>query len=128
MNEEAPEKTIVRETHRHEDGTLIGPEKQTPDPEEIKEQERPSLGAILVREMQELRKRKEEEARQKAEQEAKEKAVAGSTDQPIPLQISQIHAVAGCCLRSRKRSRTQSKPGRFQDFPAALQMSPSVDK
>ena len=47
--EEAPAQT-VRETHEHEDGTLIGPSKESPDPEEIEEQRRPpSLGEILLR-------------------------------------------------------------------------------
>ena len=72
IKEETLEKAIVRETHRHADGTLIGPEKQTPDAEEIQEQERPSLGRILLREVQEMHKRKaEEEARLKAEEAAK---------------------------------------------------------
>jgi hypothetical protein len=105
--EEAPEKAIVREAHRHEDGTLIGPEKQTPDPEEIKERERPSLGAILLREVQLMRQRKaEEEARQKAEEassDATQKEQPGvphperseGWDQhPIPATIPQIQAVA----------------------------------
>jgi len=44
----------------------------TPDAEEIQEQERPSLGRILLREVQEMHKRKaEEEARLKAEEAAK---------------------------------------------------------
>ena len=48
--EEVPAQT-VREIHEHEDGTLIGPAQQSPDPEEIEEQRRPpSLGEILLRE------------------------------------------------------------------------------
>jgi hypothetical protein len=79
----------VRETHKHADGTLIGPEKQTPDAEEIQEQEAPSLGRILVREMQELRKRKaEEEARLKAE------AAAKAAQLSFSFQLDQIQAVA----------------------------------
>jgi hypothetical protein len=82
IKEEAPEKAIVRETHRHADGTLIGPEKQTPDAEEIQEHEAPSLGRILLREVQEMRKRKaEEEARLKAEEAAK------AAQQSFPFQL-----------------------------------------
>jgi hypothetical protein len=52
--EEVPAQT-VRETHQHEDGTQIGPEQQSPDPEEIEEQRRPpSLGEILLREAEAL--------------------------------------------------------------------------
>jgi hypothetical protein len=107
IKEEAPEKAIVREAHKHADGTLIGPEKQTPDPEEIKERERPSLGAILLREVQLMRQRKaEEEARQKAEAAASDttqkeqpgvphpERSEGWDQQPIPATIPQIQAVA----------------------------------
>src|SRR5215471_8915423 len=46
---------IVRETHEHEDGTLIGPEKQTPDPEEAAERTRPlTLGELLLRDAEAL--------------------------------------------------------------------------
>jgi hypothetical protein len=56
---------MVREIDEHEDGTLIGPAKQSPDPEEIEEQRRPpSLGEILLREAEALYgyKRETEEA------------------------------------------------------------------
>ena len=49
----------VRETHEHADGTLIAPPKQTPDPEEIVQKERPSLGLLLLREAEAMRAEKE---------------------------------------------------------------------
>jgi hypothetical protein len=84
--EPAAAQTIVRETHEHEDGTLIGPPKQTPDPEEIPEKRRPSLGEILLREVEEMKAQRiaEEEAQQKAE----------SAEQPVTIELPQIHAVA----------------------------------
>ncbi len=69
--EETPEQT-VRETHQHEDGTQIGPEQQSPDPEEIEEQRRPpSLGEILLREAEAMKAEREaeEEARKKRQAE-----------------------------------------------------------
>jgi hypothetical protein len=76
--------TMVRETHRHEDGSIIGPTKQTPDPEEAAEQKRPpSLGEILLREAEALRLRKEEEARLKAAEEA-------ATSAQLSLNLSQV--------------------------------------
>jgi hypothetical protein len=51
---------MVRETHRHEDGTIIGPEKESPDPEEIKEKKRPpSLGELLLKDVEEMRRQRE---------------------------------------------------------------------
>src|SRR5271156_6424014 len=68
--EEIPAQT-VRETHEHEDGTLIGPTQQSPDPEEIEEQRRPpSLGEILLREPEAMK------AQAEAEREAQRKAEA----------------------------------------------------
>src|SRR5215471_5223257 len=46
---------IVREIHEHQDGTLIGPEKQTPDAEEVAERTRPlTLGELLLRDAEAL--------------------------------------------------------------------------
>ena len=81
--EEAPAQT-VREIHRHEDGTQIGPEQQSPDPEEIEEQRRPpSLGEILLREAEALHAQRlaEEEARKKRQAEKPwEKSQPGIVD------------------------------------------------
>jgi len=85
---EATPVQTVSEIHEHEDGTLIGPAQQSPDPEEIEEQRRPpSLGEILLREAEALR----------AEREAERQARANApeeTQQPVSLQLPQIHAVA----------------------------------
>src|SRR5277367_1089636 len=62
----------VLEAHEHEDGTLIGPPKVSPDPEEIEEQRRPpSLGEILLREAEALKAEREaeEDARKKRQDE-----------------------------------------------------------
>ena len=81
--EEVPAQT-VREIHEHEDGTLIGPAQQSPDPEEIEEQRRPpSLGEILLREAEALR----------AEREA-ERQAAAKAEQSASLTLPTIQAVA----------------------------------
>jgi len=63
---------IVRETHEHADRTLIGPEKQTPDPEEAAEKNRPlTLGELLLRDAEAMYAQREAEeaaARRKAEE------------------------------------------------------------
>src|SRR5271154_990666 len=83
--EEIPAQT-VRETHEDEDGTLIGPAQQSPDPEEIEEQRRPpSLGEILLREAEAL------QAQAKAEREAE---AAHLADQAMSLQLPIVQAVA----------------------------------
>ena len=88
--------TMVRETHRHEDGSIIGPTKQTPDPEEAAEQKRPpSLGEILLREAEALRLRKEEEARLNAE---------SQTQPTTSITLAHVHATAD--HRSTTRDRT----------------------
>src|SRR5215475_5181584 len=59
---------IVRETHKHEDGTLIGPEKQTPDPEEAAERTRPlTLGELLLRDAEALYGKYDAEGKQATE-------------------------------------------------------------
>jgi hypothetical protein len=77
--------SMVREIHEYEDGTLIGPAKQSPDPEEVAERKRPpSLGEIL-REAEAMR----------AERIAKEEAAAAESEKhPISLNLPQIQAVA----------------------------------
>jgi hypothetical protein len=77
---------IVRETHEHEDGTLIAPPKQTPDPEEIPEKRRPSLGEILLREAEAMKA--EREAERQAQQEAAE------ANQPVSITLPQLQAAA----------------------------------
>jgi hypothetical protein len=89
--EPAAAQTIVRETHEHEDGTLIGPPKQTPDPEEIPEKRRPSLGEILLREVEEMEQRKAEEEAQKK---------AAEANQPASITLPQTGAPDAPCLRS----------------------------
>jgi hypothetical protein len=76
----------VREIQEDEDGTLIGPAKQSPDPEEVAERKRPpSLGEILLREAEAMR----------AERIAKEEAAAAESEKhPISLNVPQIQAVA----------------------------------
>jgi hypothetical protein len=94
--EEVPAQT-VRETHEHEDGTLIGPAKQSPDPEEIEQQRRPpSLGEILLREAEALQAQAEAERQAKARQKAATEAEAN----PISITLPQIQATAdtpGAC-------------------------------
>ena len=74
--EEAKERTcparsrIVSETHAHQDGSLIGPSLQCPDPEDIPEKKVPSLGRILLEEAEALK------AQRMAEQEARGKTAA----------------------------------------------------
>jgi len=59
---------IVRETHEHEDGTMIGPEKQTPDPEEEAERTRPlTLGELLLRDAEALYGKRDPEEKQSTE-------------------------------------------------------------
>ncbi len=72
--------TIVREIFEHEDGTLIGPPKQTADPEETPEQKRLTLGEILLREAEAMQARKEvvDQARQNA---------AAEAEQPISIEL-----------------------------------------
>jgi len=79
---------MVRETHEHEDGTLIGPSKESPDPEEIEEQRRPpSLGEILLREAEAMK------AQAEAEREAERKS-SEEADKPFSITLTQIQAVA----------------------------------
>jgi hypothetical protein len=85
---------IVRETHEHEDGTLIGPSKQVPDPEEIREKRRPSLGEILLREAEAMKAEREAERQADRQAEAQQKAVAEAEDHPVSITIPQIQAVA----------------------------------
>jgi hypothetical protein len=77
---------IVRETHEHEDGTLIAPPKQTPDPEEVPEKRRPSLGEILLREAEAMKA--EREAERQAQHEAAE------ANQPVGITLPQLQAAA----------------------------------
>jgi hypothetical protein len=88
---------MVRETHEHEDGTRIGPAKQSPDPEEIEQQRRPpSLGEILLREAEALQAQAEAERQAKARQKAATEAEAN----PISITLPQIQATAdtpGAC-------------------------------
>ncbi len=87
--EEAPAQS-VREIHEHEDGTLIGPSKQSPDPEEIEEQRRPlTLGEILLREAEAMKAQAEAER-----QAAQQKAAAEAEDHPVAITLPQIQAVA----------------------------------
>jgi hypothetical protein len=68
---------IVSEAHVHQDGSLIGPSLQRPDPDEIPEKKVPSLGRILLKEAEALK------AQRMAEQEAQEKTAAA--EQPADV-------------------------------------------
>jgi hypothetical protein len=117
---EAAIEQTVREAHEHEDGTLIGPTQQTPDPEEVAVSKRPpSLGEVLLREAEELRTNKaEEEARQKAEAEE----AAQSPEPSKPLQLPRVQAVSErqistgprqvlpWCSRTSRRSPRKGRP------------------
>lgn len=88
--EPAPPQT-VRETHEYEDGTLVGPPRQCPDAEEIPAKERPSLGAILLRQAEAMH----------AEQEAERQAQQPTAEaEPVSTVLPQIQATAdtpGAC-------------------------------
>jgi len=78
----------IRETHQHEDGTLISPPKQTPDLEEIPEKRPPSLGEILLREAEAMKARRE--AEEQAQAEARQKATEeASAEQSVGVQLPQ---------------------------------------
>jgi hypothetical protein len=94
---------IVREIHEHEDGTLIAPPKQTPDPEEIPEKRSPSLGEILLREAEAMKA--EREAERQAQQEAAE------ANQPVSITLPQFQAAAD--TRSAKSDLLPCKSTRF---------------
>jgi hypothetical protein len=113
--EETPSQT-VRETHRHEDGTQIGPEQQSPDPEEIEEQRRPpSLGEILLREAEALQAQAEAErqARRQAEEEAGKQAEGAPCLKETwdPQILPQIQAAADLSIKRchPERSAAESK-------------------
>src|SRR5277367_4844248 len=83
--EPAPVQT-VREAQQHEDGTFIAAPKQSPDPEEIPVKERPSLGAILLRQAEAM------QAEREAERQAQQKAA--EAEQPTSITLPQIQAAA----------------------------------
>jgi len=119
---EAAIEQTVREAHEHEDGTLIGPEKQSPEPEEAAARKRPpSLGEILLRQAEELHARKaEEEARQKAEDEED----AQSAEHTKTFLLPKVQAAADpghpvttgprqvppCCSRTSRKSPPKGRP------------------
>ena len=117
--EEIPAQT-VREIHEYEDGTLIGPAQQSPDPEEIEEQRRPpSLGEILLREAEAMK------AQAEAERQAEAQRKAGAeADQPVSITLPQIHAVAEkrvphpsfSCVREARVGLTRSREVRSIKF------------
>ncbi len=96
---EATPAQTVRETYQHEDGTLIGPALQSPDPEEIEEQRRPpSLGEILLREAEAL------QAQAQAEREAEAQRKAEGSVLPTIQAVAEKrvpHPVSSC--RSRRQ-------------------------
>ena len=94
----------VRETHEHADGTLIGPAKESPDPEEVAKTKRPpSLGEILLREAEAMKAEKE------AEEEARKQRQAEKPwEKPHPI-IVNLKAAAE--ERSSCRSRKSAEPG-----------------
>ncbi len=124
-NEEALAQT-VREIHEHADGTLIGPTKESPDPEEIEEQRRPpSLGEILLREAEAMKAQAEAERQAQALQAADMSRVPG---------IVNIHAVADTpiaksCRRvaGRKRRTQETAPVRWRISPLKSSTSPLAE-
>lgn len=97
----------VREAHPHSDGTLIGPEKQTPDPEEIQENRPLSLGQLLLREAEKLREQREAEEAKKAEAVKATEQQQPSEKPEEPAILPQIqaaaHAPAHCHHEERSR-------------------------
>jgi hypothetical protein len=95
---EAAIEQTVRETHEHEDGTLIGPAQESPDPEEIEEQRRPpSLGEILLREAEELQREAAARRAREAEEGRRMKEAADaaqSAEPPRTFLLPTIQAVA----------------------------------
>ena len=93
---------MVRETHEHEDGTLIGPAQQSPDLEEIEEQRRPpSLGEILLREAEALQAQAQAERQAAAQQKAAE-VVPGIVD----IQSVADTLPSTSCHRSTRRKKS----------------------
>jgi hypothetical protein len=98
--EQTAAEASVRETHQHEDGTLIGPEKESPDPEEAAKRKRPpSLGEILLRQAEALKAEAEakRQAQQQAEQESQQQTdprTKESQDQTVPILLPQVQAKA----------------------------------
>jgi hypothetical protein len=78
----------VREAHAHEDGSLVAPPQQQPDPEDIPEKEVPSLGRILLREAEAMK------SGRMAEQQAQGKASASVDQQSVSIQLPHIQATA----------------------------------
>jgi hypothetical protein len=117
---------IVRETHRHEDGTQIGPEQQSPDPEEIEERKRPpSLGEILLREALQAQAEAERQARRQAEEEAGKQAEGAPCLKETwddPQILPQIQAVADLSIKRchPERSAAESKDPHEQSSCEAL--------
>ena len=57
----------VREVHEQEDGTLVGPSQQSPDPEDIPKVEEQSIDKLLLQAMREQMEREDEAQRQAKE-------------------------------------------------------------
>ena len=107
--EAAPAQT-VREIHEHEDGTLIGPAQQSPDPEEIEEQRRPpSLGEILLREAEALRAEREAERQAKAEAEQSASLTLPTIQAVAEKRVP--HPVSSCSSRRQGGSRKFARTG-----------------
>ncbi|HVV72707.1 MAG TPA: hypothetical protein VHI52_14600 [Verrucomicrobiae bacterium] len=107
--EQEPAQT-VREANEHLDGTLIGPVKETPDPEEVaKSQRPPSLGEILLREAEALRAKKEVEKEvvetRQAEKLWWEKSQPGIVDLQAATEPSIQHPHPDRSRRTRAKSR-----------------------
>ena len=118
-NEQTPTLT-VRETHEHEDGTLIGPAQQSPDPEEAAERKRPpSLGEILLRQAEALKAehQAEEEARKKRQAEKPwEKPQPGIVNIRAAAQERVPHPISSCRSR-RQGGSNQSARSAHQSDP-----------
>jgi len=76
----------VREAHEHQDGSLVAPPQQQPDPEDFPEKEIPSLGRILLKEADALKAQRVDE-REAAEQPADVSRVPGTVNLQAAAEI-----------------------------------------
>jgi hypothetical protein len=116
----------VRETHRHEDGTLIGPAKQSPDPEEKAERKRPpSLGEILLREVELMKKQKAEEERRQREAAAAQAAqMSFNLPADDALEIQAVADSTNRCHPERSAQRAVEGPARTKFVRSLARQGP----
>ena len=111
----------VRETHKHEDGTMIGPAKESPDPEEaVKTKRPPSLGEILLREAEAMKAEKEAEEEARKIRQAEE---PWEKPQPALVDLKATAEEWSAC-RSRKKHRNR----RPEDSTGQCQLPQNLQK